>query len=315
MIQCHRRTTKRDVAAGAFTLVELLVVVAIVAVLIALLVPALGKVRHNARSAICKANLSGVMKAVAAYATAEKDLVVASYNMAGTTGGKSNPLDGWGPILDKFGGLPGDQSFKRNPYVCPNTLDIDGMTGGQTGKDPDRPNGYMDWPTVITLGQNFATTIPQRGFNKIVRVGYWVNAENLIGAPREIRQGMFFSTAVGYGPDENGHTSRHVRFSEFKFPAKLIAFADGLYTGNQEFTQWGQRDLRIGYRHPTPRSATSGTVATANVAFADGHAGTIRGDRFPRQWLDGVNKLDDVREENLGGNPTVYSDPWKFLSE
>jgi len=52
----------------AFTLVELLVVVAILAVLIALLLPAMGKAKAATRAAVCRSNLSQVGVALMTYA-------------------------------------------------------------------------------------------------------------------------------------------------------------------------------------------------------------------------------------------------------
>ena len=53
---------------AGFTLVELLVVVAIIAVLIALLLPALNLVRATAESAVCKTNIRGINTAISLYA-------------------------------------------------------------------------------------------------------------------------------------------------------------------------------------------------------------------------------------------------------
>ncbi|HEY5138127.1 MAG TPA: type II secretion system protein, partial [Methylococcales bacterium] len=50
-----------------FTLVELLVVIAIIAMLLAILMPALGKVRQLAYRLMCGTNLGGLGKAMAVY--------------------------------------------------------------------------------------------------------------------------------------------------------------------------------------------------------------------------------------------------------
>ena len=52
----------------AFTLIEVLVVVAIIALLVAILLPSLGRARDQARKAVCGAHIHGVVQAILMYA-------------------------------------------------------------------------------------------------------------------------------------------------------------------------------------------------------------------------------------------------------
>ncbi len=63
----------------AFTLIELLVVIGVVGVLIALLLPALGRARESANRAVCLSNLRQVHQAFMVYALANADQVPLGY--------------------------------------------------------------------------------------------------------------------------------------------------------------------------------------------------------------------------------------------
>jgi prepilin-type N-terminal cleavage/methylation domain-containing protein len=65
---------KRGVDIGAFTLIELLCVVAIVALLAGLLMPVIGRVREAGRESACAGNLRQIGQAINSYAVDSKDL-------------------------------------------------------------------------------------------------------------------------------------------------------------------------------------------------------------------------------------------------
>jgi prepilin-type N-terminal cleavage/methylation domain-containing protein len=65
--QLEHRTLPGPPGQTAFTLIELLVVIAIIAILAALLLPALGRAKENAKSAACLSNLKQLQLAWEAY--------------------------------------------------------------------------------------------------------------------------------------------------------------------------------------------------------------------------------------------------------
>src|SRR5690554_165040 len=67
----------------AFTLVELLVVIGIIALLISILLPALNSARSAAISLTCQSNLRQVMQAVQMYANENKGIMPHTYGNAG----------------------------------------------------------------------------------------------------------------------------------------------------------------------------------------------------------------------------------------
>lgn len=288
-----------------FTLIELLVVIAVIALLVGILLPALGQARRAAKAIACQANLRGIGQGLVLYNYDHRELVIPSYNMTGTNGGADVPLDGWGPILDRDGYMSGAQFKGSNPFYCPETVDVAGVANGGTGTDPNNPKGWLDWPFARTGSANVSQLIPERGFEKIIRVSYWINADNPIGAVTTVTPDLFYTASVGYGPSLEGRTITQTKLSAFVRPTQLISVADGLYAGRQRDSQLGRSESRIGYRHP-------GKQGAANCVFADGHVASIGGKEFPRA-LSASNNPDEVREENSYGKPTIYANPEKAL--
>ncbi len=62
----HQKRSTKQMARG-FTLIELLVVIAIIAVLLAILMPAMRKIKEIARGTVCKSNLKNIGFALAMY--------------------------------------------------------------------------------------------------------------------------------------------------------------------------------------------------------------------------------------------------------
>lgn len=289
---------------AGFTLVELLVVVAIIGLLVSLLLPALARARRQARNSVCLSNLRQMGIGLVQYSHENAEYVIPSYNMTGTNG--DTPLDGWGPILDRDRLIGASHQGRDSVFYCPETADVPGVASGQTGTDPENPKGWLDWPFLRTGSANIPQTIPERRFLKIIRVAYWINADNPIGGLTSVTPDLYYTGSVGYGPGSNGVYIGLTRLSAIARPYELIALADGLYAGRQRDNRIGKTNSRIGYRHPGKEGGA------ANVAFADGHCGPLYGRSFPRA-IGGKNDPLEIQDENVHGRPTVYANPERTL--
>ncbi len=306
----------------AFSLVELLVVISILALLVGILLPALSRAREAGRASVCLSNLRSVGQALVNYTVTNADHVVPSYNMTPGTwqGAPDNPLDGWCCILDRDGFMSGTQSFLANAFLCPDTLtSVEVMLGGQSGSetDPTRPNGYQDWPVVMTStgGDSMpkkGTTIPSRGFNTILRTGYWLNSYNPIGSPGKLASSLYYTQSVGCATSD-GPNLGLLKQSGIASPSALIVAADGAYMGRQGAGRYYKPDgvtltpnRRVGYRHPG-----TGGPGVANTVFADGHAQAVASEDFPRSSSK-ENDNANVRAENLGPM-TIFANPRAVL--
>lgn len=296
------RSTRRE----GFTLIELLVVIAIVALLVGILLPALAAARKSGKATVCMSTLRSVGQAFVLYANDHRELIVPSYNMTGVTG-VGTPLDGWGPILDRDGYTQGagESQLKGSPFTCPEAMDVAGLATGQTGNDPDNPKGWMEWPCTRMGSAFVAATIPAEGFDKLVKVAFWINADNPIGSAAVVTPDLYYTGSVGYGPGSNGVNIKATKMSAFVRPDTLIAAADGVYAGRQRDNRIGSTNCRIGYRHP-------GGKGTSNTVFADGHVKGIEGTKYPRA-LGGSKAPAVIAEENKHGEPTVYANPERAL--
>ncbi len=88
-------------SAGAFTLVELMIVVAIVAVLLAVMVPSLRSARAQARAVVCASNLRQLGIGLCGYANEYRGYAMpAAYTDAGTT--RSGPPVYWWGTNDEM---------------------------------------------------------------------------------------------------------------------------------------------------------------------------------------------------------------------
>jgi prepilin-type N-terminal cleavage/methylation domain-containing protein/prepilin-type processing-associated H-X9-DG protein len=95
------RTPLPQAPRAAFTLIELLTVIAIIGILAAILIPVVGRVRESARSSACVSNLRQISTAFTLYAADNGGLIPAAM---GVNNGGENPTGGFWMV-------------ELNPYV------------------------------------------------------------------------------------------------------------------------------------------------------------------------------------------------------
>ena len=113
-----------------FTLIELLVVISIIAVLMAVMMPALGKAREQAKALICVSRLKDMGNAVALY-IAENDGRMVN-NSAGADYGDGRWWDLLGHYYDRktTGSGSADSRYDYNLFRCPTEDKKDAGAGG-----------------------------------------------------------------------------------------------------------------------------------------------------------------------------------------
>lgn len=142
-----------------FTLIELLVVIAIIALLIGILLPALGKARDNARNTICKSNLKQIAVGMQLYIDDQRDAVWFSFRDRSPAA-----IDYWNVprALANYLSSQGDFMSVRPAFSCPAA-----KTGNSVLDDQTR--------TFLRSGGRFYDNGNTAGANIEWVTEYWFN--------------------------------------------------------------------------------------------------------------------------------------------
>src|SRR5262245_28101473 len=165
-------SSRRTYRARAFTLVELLVVIGIIAVLIAILLPTLGRAREQAKNVTCQSNLRQWSNAALVYANDNSGWLPRRGQGAQPTVQIDRPSD-WFNALPPIMRMPAYSELvaaKRIPrpgdstiWMCPSSLDrvtpyyfsyaMNMRLGVWNVPLPDRINRIGPWSTVVFMSE------------------------------------------------------------------------------------------------------------------------------------------------------------------
>jgi len=238
----------------AFTLIELLVVVAIIALLISILLPSLGRAKHQAKAVVCGSNGRQLGISLAAYLDDNRGFFPGEHSAGGQVA-----WNVWAPRLRKY------SAMQEKLFWCPTA---DPRTWWKPEFNLPRPvKRYRGW------GYQWGE-YPLDAAYGLFCYGYnsWGVAETF-GHP-----GLRFG--LGAHVDDPYYTwCWNVRQAEVKRPAEMIAIADSKADGNWDTAI----DPEMHQDHEWPSSRHMGG---AEVLYCDGHVMWERQRTLvePTQW-------------------------------
>lgn len=251
------RFTPRRAESRGFTLVELLVVIGIIALLISILLPSLGRAREAAKTTQCLSNLRQIGNGLAMYAAEFQGYVVATYaDVSGATMVDSHKADAenYATMFVNLRYLPAPElktmtegiSGQSSIFRCPSgTDDYLWNTFTDPGNGAPAPNGRKDMMGARPLRTK------SKSSGLVIDTWYGVNAVindfNTLQAP------------VRRVPASGGTTDyRVLKMSQVRDSSRVPFLFDGI------FMHLHYAADRLNARHNNQR--------TTNIVFFDGHA-------------------------------------------
>lgn len=285
MNKCVRLTGTRR-KTRAFTLVELLVVIGIIAVLIGILLPTLNRARAQASTVACLANLRSIGQAIQIYAVQNRGSLPYGYwDGVGSPDGVDNPASNltsdWALLLmsnalgkggNTYGTQNGaDKSKLQETFVCPTANLVSSNPAGSL----DRKLHYSSHPRLIPrlddrdLSKPQSPTITLLQGYKISQIKRSSEIVMIFDGAQIFNQLSGNAFAVANGLDDDGlyrGDSQQGRSWNYLLSKPGLDMSVAIYAPNKDSQNGGSRIANIRWRH--------GRADAANFLFGDCHAET-----------------------------------------
>lgn len=249
MLRCRRY---------GFTLIELLVVIAIIALLMSILMPALGRAREQARQVVCLTNLKGLGNAINTYAGEYREFIPP---MQWRQGSGAETEDTWVTLLDKGEYVSASKAENRDELPEQNTIfkcPSGAMELADSGTMPDSQTDSAG--ARATAHRRSDEDFQWDADNKYIHTWYGANAAI---DPTE-------RFPFGVSPDNSGNWNVLTQVSSLRQPSEVVGLYDGIWAHNSGENGW----KRINARH-------LGATET-NVMFLDGSADSLSAENLPK---------------------------------
>ncbi len=249
-----------------FTLVELLVVLAIITILIAILLPMVLAVKRHAQQVACQSNLRQLGIAMIMYGQDNQYFPTAILDLSHGSSGVVGSAWCWPVRLRKY--LRGNQKVFYCPANDPHCQWTDDMPGDVVRAEEIHTYfGYELGERLLISGENYSINGKQSATGTFFSYGC-----NIFGSKRTSWDGRGMGGCI-FGL-ENGSlvpTQNYVRrFKEMKSPSEFMMIADSTANADGDFAivSWNGPLVSESRYDYTPARVHRGG---ANVLFGDGH--------------------------------------------